>query len=102
MPMICFESTIETFYASLLKKASTIANKRKFFLNVSKDSFLEQTSALDYFSFFTRTRASLYDTPMIRVSTPGHTEIFSNDGSILASTHSSNLEILRYDIRGTE
>lgn len=97
LPLICYEATKSRQFDTLAKISKE--DKNRFFINFSKDSFLQNTNILKWWDLFTRMQASEKDIMLLRVSTSSFTEIISRKGEVLKRLQKNKLEVLSYDLK---
>lgn len=97
LPLICYESVINSHYTALenLKKNDHL----NIMVNISKDSFYENTTLIKLHSLYSSIKASTLKTPMIRVSTTEGSEILSSSGIRLAGSRPGTMNIVSYVLK---
>lgn len=92
IPLICYEAAMSFHYDQVLK----LADKKlpSIFVNFSKDSHLQGSSALDWLDIFARLKTSELGKTMLRVSTNSYTEVITPWGEVLIQSEKNKFQLL--------
>lgn len=96
IPLICYEAAISEHYGIVAKLADI--NRPSVFVNFSKDSHLQGSSALDWLDIFVRLKASEYGKTTVRVSTNSYTEIIMPWGEIYTRSEKDQFQVMETDL----
>ena len=97
LPMICYESSIPSFYDKLIQiyqNENVTNSSSRLYVNISMDSFYENTSLMEFHSHYAQWNVSRTGIPMVRVSTTGFSEVIAPWGEVLARTGQNQFQIL--------
>ena len=96
IPLICYEAAISDHYY----KVATLTDSKRpsVFVNFSKDSHLQGSSALDWLDYFVRLKSSEYGKTTIRISTNSYTEVILPWGEILTRSEKDQFQVVETDL----